>query len=196
MIFRYHTEAVRPSVLALAVGMLLLGWWWGGALGVALWGSALGMGCWALLQVLRRGCAIRLYDEYLLVQGSISGRARRIPYAQIGGFAITRRGGLALLYRETTDQPPQLASHEALIGAPYAEQAPRQRFVLTARLAQPQALHAALAERLPSPPSVPQAYILGLARRRRLRDGLIVLFVLLGTPLYILMIDRLLLPLR
>ncbi|MFN7209722.1 MAG: hypothetical protein ACK4P1_04920, partial [Aggregatilineales bacterium] len=126
----------------------------------------------------------------------ISGRARRIPYAQIGGFAITRRGGLALLYRETTDQPPQVASHEALIGAPHAEQPPRQRFVLTARLAQPQALHAAFAERLPSPPSVPQAYILSLARRRRLRDGLIVLFALLGTPLYILMIDRLLLPLR
>lgn len=154
-------------------------------------GSGLGVLFWALLQILRGACAIRLYAEYLLVQGSVSGRVRRIPYAQMCGFAITRRGGLALLYREPPSLPQRMPT-EVLTAAPPAEQPPRQRFLLTARLAQPESLRAALAERLPKPPSVPERYVLDLARRRRLRDGLIVLFAVLATPFYVLIISRLL----
>ena len=126
------------------------------------------------------------------MQGSVTGRARRIPYACVLGFAITRRGGLALLYIESPAVPQQAQPTESLVNLPLAEQPLRQSFVLTARLAQPEALRAALAERLSSPSRVPEPYVVRLARRRRLRDALIVLLALLATPIYVLLFNRIL----
>jgi hypothetical protein len=53
-------------------------------------------------------------------------------------------------------------------------------------------LRAALAERLSSPSRVPEPYVVRLARRRRLRDALIVLLALLATPIYVLLFNRIL----
>jgi hypothetical protein len=192
MIFAYRAERVGLAELLLPLGGALLGIGLGGVLGVVFLGSGLGVLFWAALQGLRQGRGVRLYESYLLVQGSITGRARRIPYAHVLGFAITRRGGLALLYIEPTAVPQQAQPTESLVNLPLAEQPLRQSFVLTARLAQPEALRAALAERLSSPSRVPEPYVVRLARRRRLRDALIVLLALLATPIYVLLFNRIL----
>jgi len=88
--------------------------------------------------------------------------------------------------------PQQTQPTESLVNLLLAEQPPRRSFVLTARLAQPAALRAALAERLPHALNVPEAYVVRLARRRRLRDALIVLLTLLATPIYVLLFNRIL----
>jgi hypothetical protein len=193
MVFPYYTERLTPLVLALPLGMAALGLWLGSVFGVALFGSACGIFIWACLQVLRQKRGVRLYDAYLLLQGSVSGRVRRIPYGQVRGFSLTKRGGLALLYRELPAPQPDLPP-QALSAALPSETPPHQRLLLTARLAQPEALRAALTERcaLSSADAVPATYVLGLARRRRLRDALIVLMAILGIPLYVLILSRIL----
>ncbi|MCS6872024.1 MAG: hypothetical protein RML95_08120 [Anaerolineae bacterium] len=193
MLFAYHTERVSLLMFFAALSTALFGILLGNVLGVAIAGSGTGILCWSGLQVLRQGRGIRLYDDYLLVQGSVTGRVRRIPYANVLGFATTQRGGFALLYCELPSAPQPTLPPEALIGIAGRENEQlRQRFVLTARLAQPQMLHTALTERLPHALSVPETYIIGLARRRRLRDALIVLVALIATPLYVLILSRLL----
>lgn len=183
-------------MLSLPVGMALIGLVSGNVLGLVLLGSGLGILLWALLQVLRQGRGVRLYADYLLIQGSVTGRVRRVPYADVLGFALTRRGGLALLYCKPLTTPQTTLPAEALVGIAATEQPLRRHFVLTARLAQPELLRAALAERLPSALSAPESYVIGLARRRRLRDGLIFVLALLATPLYILIFSRVLNSLR
>jgi hypothetical protein len=192
VIFPYRAERVSLAALLLPLGSLLFGIWLGGVLGVISLGSGLGVWFWAALQGLRRGRGVRLYESYLLVQGSVTGRVRRIPYAHILGFAITRRGGLALLHAEPPAVPQQAQPTEALVNLPLAEQPPRQSLILTARLAQPEALRAALTERLSNPLSVPATFVVRLAWRRRLRDALVVLLALLATPIYVLLLNRIL----
>ncbi|MBO9309531.1 MAG: hypothetical protein J7551_07080 [Chloroflexi bacterium] len=192
MIFPYHAERIGLPVLLLPLGVALLGVWLGGVLGVVFWGSGLGVWLWAALQGLRWGRGVRLYESYLLVQGSVTGRARRIPYAHVLGFAITPRGGLALLYIEPSAAPQQAQPTESLVNLPLEERPPRRSLILTARLAQPEALRKALAERLSNQLSVPESYVARLARRRRLRDALIVLLALLATPIYVLLLNRIL----
>ncbi|PJF35374.1 MAG: hypothetical protein CUN49_10915 [Candidatus Thermofonsia Clade 1 bacterium] len=192
MLFPYYAERVTCITLIAALALIVFGVALGGLFGIALGSSGAGIGLWALLQGLRQGRGVRLYDTYLLVQGSVTGRVRRIPYSEILGLAFTRRGGLALLYHQAVTAQEALPS-EALVGLRAAEQAPSQRFLLTARLAQPEALRAALLERLSSSLRVPEAQILRLARRQRLRDALIVLLALLATPLYVLIFSRVLL---
>jgi hypothetical protein len=192
MSFPYHVERVSLAALLLPLSSVLLGVWLSGVLGVVFLGSGLGVLFWAALQGLRQGRGVRLYESYLLVQGSVTGRVRRIPYAHLLGFAITRRSGLALLYSEPPAMSHQTQPTESLVNLPLAEQPPRQSFILTARLAQPEALRTALAERLTCPLSVPEAYVVRLARRRRLRDALIVLLGLLATPIYVLLFNRIL----
>lgn len=192
MTFPYHAERVGLGALLLPLSIVLLGVGLGNVLGLVLLGSGLGVLLWALLQGLRQGRGVRLYEAYLLVQGSVTGRVRRIPYAHVLGFAITRRGGLALLYRELPDAPEQPQPTQSLVHWQPIEQPPRQFLILTARLAQPEALRAALAERLLRSLSVPETYVARLARRRRLRDALIVLLALLATPIYVLLFNRIL----
>jgi hypothetical protein len=196
MLFPYHTERISLPMLSLPVGMALIGLVSGNVLGLVLLGSGLGILLWALLQVLRQGRGVRLYADYLLIQGSVTGRVRRVPYADVLGFALTRRGSLALLYCKPLTTPQTTLPAEALVGIAATEQPLRRHFVLTARLAQPELLRAALAERLPSALSAPESYVIGLARRRRLRDGLIFVLALLATPLYILIFSRVLNSLR
>ncbi len=193
MVFLYYTERLTPLVGLLVLGMAAVGTVLGGMLGVVFVGSACGIFIWACLQVLRQKRGVRLYEGYLLLQGSVSGRVRRIPYEQLRGFSLTKRGGLALLYRELPTPQPDLPP-QALSAALPNEAPPHQRLLLTARLAQPEALHAALAARcaLSSSDAVPATYVLGLARRRRLRDALIVLMAILGIPLYVLILSRIL----
>ncbi len=189
--FPYYTERLTPWVGLFVLGMAALGVLLGGVFGVVFMGSAGGVFLWACLQVLRQKRGVRLYEDYVLVQGSISGRVRRIPYGQVRGFNLTKRGGLALLYRELPAPQPDLPP-QALHAALPSDAPPRPRFLLTARLAQPEALRAALTERcnLSGADAVPDAYVLGLARRRRLRDALIVLLAILGIPLYVLILSR------
>ncbi len=162
-----------------------------------LWLAFSGVGSWALLQEIRRGRTIRLYDQYALIQRSLSGRVVRVPYANLRGILVTRRGGVAILHHQPRPAPPVADSPSLtdLQRGGEGDAPPIQRLVITARLSDAVGLAAALSERhggANAAPLIPPNHLRALVRRRLLRDTLLALLILAGTPLYVIVIARIL----
>lgn len=192
--FLYRAEpAAGPFLLGLillAAALLLPG-----ALRLILLLTAGGPLAFAALQRLRRGRAVWLEADGLVVQGSISGRRRRVPFPAIRGITTTRRGGLGLLYHERTD--PDLPSGrvggapalDRLHAEPNAAFPVRPRLLATAPLHGVEALIATLRQCCPED-GISMSALDRLIRRRQWRDRLIALLALLGTPLYVMIVAR------
>lgn len=192
-VFRYYTGNALLATeigipLILVAGLLIYPH--SRFLATVLQASAIGILVWAALQVLRYGRSIRLYSEYLLVQGSITGRVRRIPYTYLRGLTQTQRGGIAIVYA-VVEQPAQpvgdsAPSLTALSKVKETNTPPRQKLYISAKVSQVAALVAALNERFE--PALPPEVVETLVTRRRLRDVLIVLLLILLTPMYVILL--------
>lgn len=158
---------------------------------------------WALMQELRRGRGVSLLAGEVLIQRSLSGREVRIPYPDLRGVIAARRGGIGLAFVQRppldskSDSPDQPASERPLSDLrPEADsEIPlRPRFLLTARLEGTSDLINALNARRESAGAegLPDTYLRALVVRRRMRDGILALLLVLGTPLYIVLIARIL----
>lgn len=178
-LYAYQTEPTRPAVLIgaafliLAVVLAVILPSAGGLFAVIMVACAGGPLAWAALQWVREGRGVRLYEDHALIQRSISGRFQTVKYAALRGHSLTKRGGLIMVYSEAAPDP---------------EAPPKRGLILTARVAAPaQALADLDARRqaaAPHPDPLPPGGAEQLAARRRLRDSLLILIILLATPLW------------
>jgi hypothetical protein len=198
--FHYHTDPARLALISAALLLILAVFVPLPLLRLALVSLASGPLVWALFQRLRRGRTLRLYDDYLLIQRSLSGRVLRIPYADIRGAIPTRRGGLGLLYQIAPQQPapPSPEGKRSLLDArPEPDARPRQRVVITAKVDNIAALVEAIHARLSAQePPLPAMHVRMLVSRRRRRDFFVVVLAILGIPLYVAALTRVLMSFR
>lgn len=196
-VFPYRVEPVRPALLV-AVPLILAGVILPPAARSVLFIGAGGPLLWAVLQVLRRGRGVHLGQTGLIVERALFGPPARIPFSAVRGCAITRSGGLALLWREASGHPTPLTvasdapALTALTATDDPDSPPRQRLMLTAPLADPEALRGAIEDRCGPDTLVPGAAMARLIRRRRLRNVTLLIVTLLGTPLYTVIVLRIL----
>lgn len=156
---------------------------------------------WALMQELRRGRGVSLRDGEVLIQHSLSGREVRIPYPEVRGVIAARRGGIGVAFVQrrpldslTLDRPPSERPLSDLRPEADSETPLRPRFLLTARLEGTSDLINALNARRESAggEKLPDTYMRALVVRRRMRDGILALLAVLATPLYIILMARIL----
>src|SRR5262249_46064635 len=144
---------------------------------------AVGPGAWALLQWLRRGRGVQLDSDCLLIQHSITGRARRIPLAAVRSFTTTSGDRLLLLYRPPDKAPAANTTSDGPLALtnirPESHQSrPRYKLAVTPALNQPREVVEALAGLVqPVAPGDIQLLsddLLAWARRRRVRNFILV----------------------
>jgi hypothetical protein len=194
MQFDYRTEPHR-SALIIAGGLVLLA----AVVQLALLRAVLlavaaGPGAWALLQWRRQGRGVRLQTDGVEIQPSLIGPIRQIPYSAIQGYLTTPRSQLVVAYQKpdkvstSTEMPHALTD----IRPETHRTGPHYGLVVTPAVANPTALTAALAARVPQSPQphFTQEDLKAWMRRRRLRNAILVMLAVLGTPLYIILIGR------
>jgi hypothetical protein len=194
MQFDYRTEPHR-SALIIAGGLVLLA----AVVQLALLRAVLlavaaGPGAWALLQWRRQGHGVRLQTDGVEIQPSLIGPIRQIPYSAIQGYLTTPRSQLVVAYQKpdkvstSTEMPHALTD----IRPETHRTGPHYGLVVTPAVANPTALTAALAARVPQSPQphFTQEDLKAWMRRRRLRNAILVMLAVLGTPLYIILIGR------
>jgi hypothetical protein len=159
---------------------------------------AAGPGSWALLQWLRRGYGLRIEDEQLLIDNPLLRRTRNIPFEIIRGFTLTPRKGLAVAYQQETKQslpPSTIGSRPALTDIrPETHKRPRYRLTVTSAIKHADQLAAILTERISHDPNSDQWFsaedLLVWINRRRIRNFILVVLGVLGTPIYVIVIGR------
>jgi hypothetical protein len=195
--FPYRAEPVRPALLV-ALPLIFASAMLPAAARPVLFAAAGGPLLWALLQVLRRGRGVHLGHTGLIVERGLFGRPTPVSFVALRGCATTRSGGLALLWHEPSGHPnPLIATSDApaltaLTATTDPDSPPRQRLILTAPLADSEALRAAIADRCAPEALAPEAVMVSLIRRRRLRNVMLLIIALLGTPLYTIIVLRIL----
>ncbi len=198
MHFDYHTEPTRGALLAtlaLVVGAVLVP--------VALFrllllAMAAGPGAWVLIQWLRRGRGVQVGDEHLLIRGALAGRVQPVPYAALRGYTITRAGGLMIAYRRADPSSPGKAGSSSLALTdlrPESHQGPRYRLIVTPPVDRAGELGPALethVQRVTDDDdrwfSADQLQV--WARQRRIRNVIFALLLIAGTPLYVIVVGR------
>ncbi len=165
---------------------------------VVLLATAAGPALWMLIQWIRRGQGVQVCDDHLLIQNPLLRRARRIPYDAVRGYAPTRAGGLAVVYEKPTQASNVARDQQRLALTDLRPDShtnrPRYALVVTSPLNHADNLLAALAEPLAKRPAADQHFstddVLAWARRRRLRNVILILLAVLGTPLYVIVVGR------
>lgn len=159
---------------------------------------AAGPGSWALIQWVRQRHGVQLDDDQLLIDNPLLRRIRQIPLAAIRGYALTPRKGLAVAYAQEakrTPSPPTIGSRPALNEMrPETHKRPRYRLVVTSPLNQADQLVTILTERVPIDPTVDGWFdaddISAWINRRRIRNFILIVLGVLGTPIYVIIIGR------
>jgi hypothetical protein len=159
---------------------------------------AAGPGVWAALQWLRRGYGLQIEDDQLLVGNPLLRRTRQIPLAMIRGFTLTPRKGLAVAYQQEVKQsspPSTIGSRPALTDMrPETHKRPRYRLIVTSAIHHAEQLATVLTERIPHDPKADQWFsaedLMAWISRRRIRNFILVVLGVLGTPIYVIVIGR------
>ncbi len=197
MRFAYHTDSTRGPLLMTVVLVI------GGLLTpvilfrLVLLAVAAGPGVWALLQWRRSGRGVQVTRDHVLIQGSLTGRARCIAYTTVRGYTVTPSGSLLLAYRQA-DPPPmsKTARSPALTDLrPESHQRPRYALIATPPLDDAEALQAALdsaTQGIAAPADrvfLPEQLRLW-ARSRRIRNLIVAFLLVMATPLYMIILGR------
>ena len=194
MRFEYHTEPVRQALLL--TGLFLVAPFLVREPLVQIVLLALGAGpaAWAFIQWIRRGYGVQVCDDHILVENPLLRRARRISYPAVRGYAVTGAGGLAVAYEKPAQPSAPTGSSPSLTSLRPESHIlrPRYSLVVTSPLNRADSLAAMLVDRLGNTiaQSVTADDVLGWARRRRVRNFILIVFAVLGTPLYVIVIGR------
>jgi uncharacterized membrane protein YdbT with pleckstrin-like domain len=195
MQFDYRTEPYRAGLL-IAGGLLLMTVFAPlPLLRIVLLALAAGPGTWALLQWRRRGRGVRLDADAVVIQPSLVGRVRRIPYSAIQNFMTTPGGQLVIAYQKPDKAPTvQPAAPKSLtdIHPESYHSGPRYGLTVTPTVSNHDALVSALATRLPqtAEPRFHTDDLKAWMARRRLRNLILIVLAVLATPLYIVLMGR------
>lgn len=194
--FAYHTESIRSTALAIVVLFIL-------AVLIPIWllrllllAMASGPMGWIIFQWLRYGCGISVDSEQVIIQNSLPRRTRQIPYLSIRGHVATGHGGFAILYQQPrVEPPPENTSPVALSRArPESYDIPRHRLIVTPKVDGVEQLVAAVTAelaRLQHTEKFSGDEIRTLVRRIRVRNIILITLLVLATPIYAIIISRL-----
>ncbi len=165
MRFGYHTEPIRAALILVAmlvIAALLIP---SGLLRILALALAVGPGAWAILQRRRRRAQVYLTDELLVIENALNGRAK------------PANKGVAL-----TDTRPE--SHCR----------PKQRLVVAPPIDDADNLIRALEKHLqripPTVEPISEQELRQWMRRKRIRDVVVLIVGVLATPLYVIIIGR------
>jgi hypothetical protein len=198
MVFEYDSSPVRNTVIGVAVIVLvslLLPSTLLNLLGLSI---AVGPAYWALIQWRRRGHGVRLTENMLMIDYPLTGRTRNIPYIDILGCAPTADQGLIVAYLRREKQP-EPGNYPAISRVALAQAHPaakiRRQLATGPRLKDVEGCLAALATHLEqNPPSLGEKFsedaLRSMARRKNVRNALLLLLAVLATPLYVIVIAR------
>ena len=195
MQFVYRTEPYRAPLL-IAAGLVLVAVFAPLLLfRMILLAMAAGPGAWALIQWRRHGRGVQMGEEGVLIQPSLIGRARLIPYHAIQNFMLTPKGQLVLAYQKPEKvSPVQITSPQALtdIRPESHRSGPRYGLSVTPALDNYGSLAEALSAHLA--PDAERHFTVddlkAWRNRRRLRNAIFILLAVLATPVYIIVIGR------
>jgi hypothetical protein len=204
MLFRYQTEPIRPAVVilfALLIAAILIPV---PLVQLVLFATATGPAVWALLQWRRRNLGVTLNADSLDIDRTLRARPVHIPFNTIEGYTITPKGVLTLVHRPKA-QPVQTNTQVALTDL-RPQRVMRQQMIITAALVTANAenhtenntienntnvldqqLRAALTN-----VKIPHEIVQTLLRRRRVRNIILLLLAVLGTPIYVIVGFRIL----
>jgi hypothetical protein len=195
MRFDYRVEPVRQALLLAGVFLFVALLVREPLIQIVLLAVAAGPAAWAAIQWIRRGRGVQVCDDHLLVENPLLRRARHIPYRAVRGYSVTGAGGLAVAY-EKAAQPATAATNRTPALTSLRPEShtlrPRYTLVVTSPLVHADNLSAALTERLGNTAarSITGDDVLAWARRRRVRNLLLIVLAVLGTPLYVIVIGR------
>lgn len=200
MRFEYDHSPVRWAVIGaavVAVLSLLLSDSLFQLIGLSI---AAGPAMWALVQWRRRGHGVVLDDNVLTLEFAFTGRKRSIPYVDMLGCTYSDDQGLIVAYLRRAQQQSNAGDYPAISRVALAQARPpagiRRNVVSTPRLKDIRGCLTALSEHLPqNPPALAEKYstatLRSLAVRRNRINVLLLLLALLATPIYVIIITRL-----
>jgi hypothetical protein len=195
MRFEYRTEPAGTALIITAALFLAALVVRPALVQVILLAMAAGPGAWALVQWLRRGHGVQICDDYLLVQNPVLRRARHIPYAAIRGYVVSG-GGLAVAFEKAIPPAPDQVKRLALtdLRPESLILRPHYSLVVTSPLTHVDSLLSALSERLKNITPLKQVFstsdLMAWIRRRRIRNFILIVLTVLCTPLYVILLGR------
>lgn len=194
MQFDYRTEPFRTALMISGVLVLLAVFVPVNLFRAVLLALAAGPGAWAVLQWRRRGRGLRFNADNLEIQPSVIGRVRRIPYSAILSYMTTPKSQLVVAYQKPDKAPaPQEAPHALTDIRPETHRAgPRYGLMVTPSICNKDEAVAVLATHVPqlTEPRFTAVDLKTWMRRRRLRNAILIMLAVLGTPLYFIIIGR------
>jgi hypothetical protein len=194
MQFDYRTEPYRSALIIAGILVLLAVVVQLPLFRAVLLAMAAGPGAWALLQLRRQGHGVRFNTNCVEIQPSVIGRIRQIPYSAIQGFMTTPKSQLVVAFQNPDKAPaPTEAPHALTDIRPETHRSgPRYGLAVTPAVTNPADLTVALAARVPQSPQphFTADDLKAWMRRRRLRNAILVMLAVLGTPLYFILIGR------
>lgn len=185
MRYQYHTEPPYFAMMIAAVLIIVAIVLDDTLIRVILFAVAVGPITWALLQFIRRHESLHIGEESLSIERQLSGSKKQIPYSTIQGYTITSRGGLALA---CLDMPKDLSSLREVGLTEIEPREPKQRLLITAPIENISGLITQLDSL--TQPKMSEKEVTGLVLRRRVRNLLLLVLFLLGTPLYVIILQR------
>lgn len=202
MLFEYHTSPIRNTVIAVAIIVLVSFIFILSSLLLTIMGLSIAAGpaLWALIQWRRRGHGVRFTDSVLTIEYPLLGRSRNIRYVDILGCASTADDGLIVAYLRREKQP-EAGNYPAISRVALAQARPpvgiRRQLAISPHLKDIDGCLAALAQHQEhNPPSIAEHFAANtlrtMARRRSLRNTILLLLAVLATPLYVIIIARVL----
>jgi hypothetical protein len=198
MQFAYRAEAVWQALVLVAVCLVVALLLNSPIIQLVLIAVAAGPAAWTSLQLLRRGHGVKVCDDLVLIQNPVLRRDRRISYAAIRGYAATRLGGLAVAYEKParpSDDRTDLKPLALTDLRPESHTArPRYALVVTSPLTHIDSLITLLDERMRTRPATERPFstedLMAWARRKRVRNIILIALAVLGTPLYVIIAGR------
>ena len=197
MRFSYHTEPIRAALILVAmlvIAALLIP---NGLLRILVLALAVGPGAWAILQRRRRRAQVYLTDELLVIENALTGRAVNIPYNMIRGYLLTPSDGLAVAYIEAPKPETAKPANKGVAltdTRPESYRRPKQRLVVAPPIDDADNLIRALEKHLqripPTVEPISEQELRQWMRRKRIRDVVVLIVGVLATPLYVIIIGR------
>lgn len=200
MLFEYDTSPVRNTVVVVIVIVVISILLPSTLLTLIGLSVAIGPALWALIQWRRHGHGVHLTDNGLTIDYPLLGRAKTISYADVLACASTADDGLIVAYLRRVKQP-EISDYPSVSRVALAQARPpasiRRQLASSPRLKDAEGCLTALIEHQEQNPTVIAEHfsasaLRSMARRKNVRNALLLLLAALATPLYVILIARVL----
>ncbi len=154
--------------------------------------APMGWALWAVLWLLRRGRGITVDENCLLVENRFTGKKTVVPNGDILGVAVSESNGLLVAYQKSSrsQELPVDRSRLALTDARPTSTGPRKVLIVTPPIDHINELTQILSMRINTPSFSPND-LRDWAARLHVRSMILLGLAVLGTPIYVIILGRL-----